>query len=75
MKYRTKAELLAQLEDEQAAGDPSWQSAHDSDIYRLLEILSREIGPLLDNPGEFATPDDLPTVVRLHGRARRGRAA
>lgn len=62
MRTRTRAELLAQLENEQAAGDPHWdQPADRPELDALLHILAREIAPYLD---------DTPEVVRLHRRAR-----
>lgn len=59
---KTRTELLAQLEAEQAAGDPQWGGSIDATFTRLIEILA---AALLEH--------DNPTVVHLH--ARRNRAA
>jgi hypothetical protein len=62
---KTRAELLAQLEAEQASGDPTWRESdtaianaeRDAHIERLLRTLDRAL-----TGGN---------VVRIHPRARR----
>ena len=71
---RTRADLLAQLENEQAAGDPTWRHpwTTKAGLLAQLEAEQEADAPDWSVPAHrYVVPRQLPTVVRLHRYARR----
>ena len=73
---KTRAELLAQLEAEQAAGDPSWfgRTVSRTELLAQLEAEQEAGDPTAwrdIHAAVFPIRRTVPTTVRVHNRSRR----